>query len=344
MKTILKITVLCLSLLILACSSDDDNLSPTVPQGEFDQGFFVLNEGGIGSVTYISDDFSRIEQNIFSSVNNGQDLGQFVQSLFFDNNNRAYIISNGSNLITVVDRFTFEKLGEITTDLDIPRYGVVFNNKAYVTNQASFTTGEDDFVAVINLDTFEVENTILIGETVEFIKSSNDRLFVQNAAFGFGNKISVIDPNSSIIENQIQTESGLQNIEINNNSLYALHSSGLDIYDLNNLNPTSTLVLPESLSGAKNLQIFNNEAYYTFGTSVYKSNLNGTTLSGEVLFSYESSSEFGSMYGFKVHESQIYLSDAGDFASDGFIEIYDTEGNFVFETAVGLAPNGFYFN
>ncbi|RRO18804.1 YncE family protein [Flavobacteriaceae bacterium 14752] len=344
MKTILKITVLCLSLLIVSCSSDDDNLSPNVPQGEFDQGFYVLNEGGIGSVTYISDDFSRIEQNIFSSVNDGQDLGQFVQSLFFDNNNRAYIIANGSNLITVVDRFTFEKLGEITTDLDIPRYGVVLDNKAYVTNQASFTTGEDDFVAVINLDTFEVESTIPIGETVEFIKSSNDKLFVQNAAFGFGNKISVIDPNTNAVETQIQTQSGLQNIEVNNNSLYALHSSGLDIYDLNNLNPTSTLALPESLSGAKNLQIFSDEVYYTFETSVYKSNLTDTTLSDEVLFSYESSSEFGSMYGFKVHEGQIYLSDAGDFASDGFIEIYDTEGNFVFETTVGLAPNGFYFN
>jgi hypothetical protein len=50
------------------------------------------------------------------------------------------------------------------------------------------------------------------------------------------------------------------------------------------------------------------------------------------------------MYGFAVNNNLIYIADAGDFSSNGFVEIYDTDGNFVFETSVGVAPNGFYFN
>jgi len=346
MKTIFKCsTIFLISLLIFSCSSDDDEMvNISEPITTFDEGFLVLNEGGQGSVTYISNDFSRIEQNIFSAINPNESLGQFTQSIFFDNNDRAFIISNGSNLITVVDRFTFEKLAEITTSLDVPRYGLVLNGKAYVTNQASFETSDDDFVAVIDLNSLEVENLINIGETVEFIKTDGNRLYVQNAAFGFGNKISVINPNTNTLVTQIETGFGLQSIALNANNLFALHESGLDEIDLNTLNITDTKALSDNLSGAKNLRINNEQIYFSFGNAVYKTALSSIQLNADPLFTYNSSSEFGTMYGFEVREGLIYLSDAKDFASDGFIEIYDTEGNFVFETNVGLAPNGFYFN
>lgn len=344
MKTIFKSTFLILSLFIISCSSDDDSNNRPLPQGEFDQGILVLNEGGIGSVTYISEDFSRVEQNIFTAINPNEDLGQFVQSIFFDDNNRAYIIANGSNLITVVDRFSFEKLGEINSGLDVPRYGLVQEGKAYVTNQASFTTSEDDYVAVINLESLEVETNIDIGKTVETILTDGSQLYVQNAAFGFGQDITVINPDNNTVETQIETEDGLQGVFINANSLYALHASGIDVINLNTLNTTSTKTLPTELSGAKDLSISKGFIYYTFENSVYKSELAVTNLSDEPLFTYESSSQFGTFYGFAVKDGLIYLSDGTDFASDGFIEIYDIEGNFVFETEVGLGPNGFYFN
>lgn len=343
MKTLFKSVLLLFSLFFMSCSSDDD-ISKPLPQGDYDQGVLVLNEGGTGAVTYISDDFSRVEQGIFTSVNPNNDLGQFVQSIFFDDENRAYIIANGSNLITVVNRFSFEKIGEINTGLDVPRYGLVHNGKAYVTNQASFTTSDDDYVAVINLETFEVETDINIGKTVEFILTDGSHLYVQNAAFGFGEGISVINPSNNTVDAEIQTEPGLQNISINANSLFAMHESGIDVIDLNTLETTSTKALSPDLSGAKNLRISNGFIYYTFGSSVYKTVLPDTSLSDVPLLTYESSSQFGTMYGFAVNDGLIYLGDAGDFASDGFIEIYDIDGNFVFETEVGLGPNGFYFN
>ena len=343
MKTIFKLKLILLSLFIISCNSDDDYGQPQ-PEGEYDQGVLVLNEGGLGSVTYISNDFSRVEQNIFTAVNPNDDLGQFVQSIFFDDDNRAYIVANGSNLITVVDRFTFEKLGEINTGLDVPRYGLVHNGKAYVTNQASFTTSDDDYVAVINLETLDAETSINVGKTVEFIITDGSQLYVQNAAFGFGNSISVIDPNTNTVNTQIDTEPGLQSIVINANSIFALHESGIDVIDLNSLTTSSTKTLAAGLSGAKNLRITAGSLYFTSGNAVYKTALTETTLSDDPLLTYESSSQFGTMYGFEVRDGLIYLGDGTDFASNGFIEIYDTDGNFVFDTEVGLGPNGFYFN
>jgi hypothetical protein len=346
MKTfqlILKLYLLSVILILTACSSDDD-ATPELPEGDFDLGTFVLNEGGTGSVSFISEDFSRVDQQIFSTVNTGEDLGAFAQHMFFDDEGRAYIISGGSNLITIVNRFSFEKIGEISTGLDNPRYGVVHGDKIFVTNQASFNTSDDDYVAVFDTNTLAPSTPIVIGKAVEFIISDGSKLYVQNAAFGFGSGISVINPNSNAVDTEISTGEGLRGIKINANLMYALHDTGMDVINLSTLDVISTLALPSDISGATNLDIDNGRFYYTFGSSVYSSGLGDSSLSNTPILTYESNSQFGAMYGFEVNDGLIYISDATDFASDGFVEIYDLNGNLVFETSTGIGPNGFYFN
>jgi YVTN family beta-propeller protein len=343
-KSIFRTTLLCSLLIIAACSSDDDASVPPAPQGDFDFGTLVLNEGGIGSVTYISEDFDRVDQQIYQSVNPGEELGAFAQHMFFDDSDRAFIIGGGSNLITVVNRFTFEKLGEITTGLDNPRYGVVEGGNIYVTNQASFMTNDDDYVAIYNADSFAPSTPLVIGKPVEFIISDGSKLYVQNAAFGFGSGITVIDPNTNSVETEIPTGAALQGIKINASTMYALHASGMDVISLSSQTVTSTINLPSDISGATNLDIFNGRFYYTFGASVYSSELAASTLSNTPIITYESQSQFGTMYGFEVNDGFIYISDATDFVSDGFVEIYDLDGNLVFSTSTGVGPNGFYFN
>jgi hypothetical protein len=106
----------------------------------------------------------------------------------------------------------------------------------------------------------------------------------------------------------------------------------------------STIAMPSNISGARNLRISNGQLYYTFESSVYTTPITASSLSNTPIITYQSSSDFGMMYGFAVRNGLIYIGDGADFASDGFIEVYDTSGNFVFETAVGVGPNGFYFN
>jgi hypothetical protein len=50
------------------------------------------------------------------------------------------------------------------------------------------------------------------------------------------------------------------------------------------------------------------------------------------------------MYGFAVNDGKIYIADGGDFSSDSQIYIYSTTGTLLNPVAVGVGPNGFYFN
>lgn len=343
-----------LSLLFMACSGDDDailaedpddpnNGDPTTER-PYENGIFVVNEGGSeGSISFIPNNLSEIEQGVFSAVNNGEDLGQFVQSIFFDEEN-AYIIANGSNLITVVDRFTFELQGRLESGLDVPRYGTIYNGKAYVTNQASFSTSDDDYIAVIDLESLTVENEINAGAVVEFIEEHNGQLIIQNASYGMGNQISVLNPNTNSIIQSIEVGEGLNSMEIVGQSLYALSSEKLVEVDLTNFSIATEIEFDENLQGSANLQISEGILYLTNANEVFTANLSDLAFDETPLLSYTSDSEFGVFYGFLVADGRIFIADAGDFASNGNVFIFDLSGNVEAEFSTGIGPNGFYLN
>jgi DNA-binding beta-propeller fold protein YncE len=353
MKRISKLLTMAIisGLFLNSCSSDDDIIDPEEPQpeeGAYTDGFFVLNEGSqtAGTVTYISDDLQTSEQNIYESVNEGEDLGKFVQSIFFEDD-LAYIISNGSNLITIVDRYTFELVGKVDSGLQSPRYGVIENGKIYVTNQGSYedpgATEFDDFIAIIDLETLEVEKTIETNTVLEYIQEEDGLIYVQKAAFGSGNEIAVIDSTTDEIIETIETEENLSSFEIEDGILYALSSSVLEKINLASGEVIEIAITSEDGSPA-NLNLEDGMIYYTIKNSVYGMDENAETAPAEALFSYDSNSLYGLAYGFEVEDDRIYIADGGDFASNSFVEIYTTSGELLENIDVGVGPNGFYFN
>ncbi|GGZ50724.1 YncE family protein [Mesonia mobilis] len=336
------------SILLSACSDDDDFTGEIdEPLGTYDNGILVLNEGGIGTVTYISEDLQTSEQAIYQAVNSGDDIGAYAQSIFFDDD-LAYIISNGSNLITVVNRYTFELVGKVDSGLNVPRYGVVENGKAYVTNQADFSTNEDDYVAVINLQSLEVEQTVVIGNAVEFIEEEDGLLYIQNATYGTGNYISVFNPTTNQVENTLTTADQLNSFEIEDGIIYALSANSIQRYHINSLEMISAVDFSfgtqENPLSAANLDIEDDQIYFTVGTSVYRMGINAEEAPEEAVLTYNSNSAYGVMYGFEVEDNRIYIADGGDFGSDSFVEVYDLQGNLLNNITVGVGPNGFYFN
>lgn len=324
-----------------SCSNDDDLPEDLGSQADYTNGTLVLNEGGTGSVTWISDDLTQVEQEIYAAENAGDDLGQYTQSMFF-NEQHAYIISNGSNLITVVDRTTFELVGKVESGLEVPMYGVIRNGKAYVTNIGSFDDTTDDYVAVINLETLEVEETIKVNDRAEYITEENGLLYIQNASFGFGNKVTVVDPSTNNIQSVLEVTEGLNSIEVEGNTLYALSSGKLEVIDLSTDQLIYEIVFEST--GAQNLELEGESLYYTIGSSVYTVDVGATEPAQSPLIEYSSESDYGVMYGFEVEEGRIYIGDAGDFASNSFIEIYTTAGDLLERITVGIAPNNFYVN
>jgi hypothetical protein len=348
-----KFKLLVLALLILgvtSCSSDDD-FTPVVddptpdPSLPFSTGVFILNEGGggaTGSLSHLTNDFETLTEDAFGVVNQNEDLGFFVQSMFFDEE-RAYIISNGSNLITVVDRFSLELIDVIDTGLNVPMFGTVLNGKAYVSNLADFISNQDDYLAVIDLETLSVESTLVLGNTTDYVLSHNNNLYVQNASYGFGNSISKVNPNTLVVTETLEVGEGLSAMRVDGNFLYASTTEALVKVDLTDFSIHQTLPLSENLEGARNLRVFEDQVIFTVGTSAYTTSTSLDILPVEAIFTYSSNSAFGSFYGFDVHNGHIYLSDGVDFASEGFIEVRTLSGDLEYSDTVGIGPNSFYF-
>ncbi|MBE7638962.1 quinoprotein amine dehydrogenase [Salegentibacter sp. BLCTC] len=354
MKRISKLLSMALigGLLLNSCSSDDDIVDPDGPQaeGDYTNGFFVLNEGNSGSggsVTFIDNTFQNVTNEIYKKEATEDDLGQYAQSIFFEDD-LAYIVSNGSNMITIVNRYTFEYVDRIESGLISPRYGVIENGKIFVTNQGTYeapgATEFDDFVAIIDLESLEVEKTIKTNTVIEYIHEEDGLIYVQKAAFGSGSDIAVIDSASGEIINTIVTENALNSFEIEDGIIYALSSAKLEKIDLATGAIIDEVEINTESGSAVNLELEDEMVYYTVGKSVYSMSVNAETAPEDALFSYNSDSQWGVMYGFEVDEDKIYIADGGDFSSNSFVEIYTISGELLENIEVGIGPNGFYFN
>ena len=347
--TFKKIALLAVSIsfFMVSCSSDDNNVATS--QGVFDNGIFITNEGNsalsTASISFISEN-GTIEQDIFRAVNpNAEELGTYLQDMFFDDT-RAFIISGSANKITVVDRYTFQYIATIATNISNPRYGVVENGKAFIVNQADWSTGADDYVTVVNLSNYTT-STIALEVSSDHIIKANGKVYVSNGYYGNGNSVSVINPATNVIDEVIDLGAGNSpaTLQEKNGVVYVL--AGAKIFKINTVDNliSGSIAIPTTIENPKNLKIADSKIYFTGNsTSVYATELNATTVSATPILSYTSTSAYGPMYGFAVNNGKIYISDGGDFASDSDAYVYSTSGLLLNTYTVGVGPNGFYFN
>ena len=349
-----KLFVVALSSIFLttSCVNDDDQ-TVKPPLGAFENGILILNEGssGQGSVSFLSNDLTSFTQNAYTTANPDDLMGKFAQSIFF-NGDLAYIISNGSNKISIVNRYTMKLVSKIETGLVIPRYGVVYNGKAYVTNANTYsfanpTTGNtDDFLSVINLTTNIVEAKVQLNATADKIVVNNGKLYISEP---YNNdKVLVFNPTNNALETPINIGSDANSMEVNNGFLYVLRSPFGMPSKLVKVNLATSLFttvdFPAAQVGAKNLDIEESKIYYTIGASVYAMNLTDNAAPLASIFSYTSTSAYGKMYGFAVKGDKIYIGDGGDFTANSKAYVYSLTGVLQKELTVGVAPNGFFFN
>ncbi len=353
MKLLKTLSIAFWAVLIMgSCLPDnnDEQIAPIDPVvNPLEDAILVVNEGQFpnpGSISLVTPDFGFSLHHIFQEVNGeDQDLGGVVQSLFFDEDRSALIVSNGGNFITRVDRYTFERTGKIEEGLDAPRYGVVVGNKAYVTNQGDFSTGDDDYVAVINLDNLSVERQIPVGTYAEHIfKGDDGLLYVEGTAFGEGHEIVIIDPSSDTVVDAIDTVGALNSIVLDHQFVYALTADKLQKWNLQTRELEAEIELPYDETPDK-LRYDNDHLYFAVGTKIYDYGVDFKKDAPKLpIVQYTSNSEFGAVYGLEVHEEKIYIADAGDFSSNGFVEVFNLQGISLGKRGVGVGPNGFYFN
>ena len=347
----LFLVALASSIFLVSCSKE--SLPDFPSQGNYENGFFVVNEGSAsaGSISFVKSNFSSVYNNVFATVNPSEEgIGGYVQSVFF-NGDRAYIVS-GSEKITVVNRNTFKYIGTVSSGLDNPRYGVVYNGKAYVTNSKTnsydnpATGNTDDYISIINLETLLVENTINVNAIADKILLINSKLYITNGTYGEGNTVTIVNPSTNTIEKTLTFGNSPNSFEENNGKLYVLCSNYTTASELVKIDLTtdlieSTIVLPATLGNAQNLNIDDNQIYFTVGNKIYKNSIESTSIPVDSFLTL--STEPTSLYGFEVKSNVLYVGNANG-NSNGKALIYNNTGSLLYQIEVGLFPNGFYFN
>lgn len=351
MKTMKKLLFLSLATLFIAsCSSDDDNPSSEYIPADYEKGVLITNEGpfnnGSGTITYVSKDFSTVEQNIYRSVN-GTELGNIVQSMGFGDDN-AYIVVNNSNKIMVANRYTFESVDSITTDIASPRHFLEgAGSKGYVTNWGDPNDNSDDYVAVLDLRANEVTTTIPVAFGPEEMVLHNNKIYVAHqGGYGHNNLVSVISGTS--VESTITVGDVPNSMVVSGNDLYVL-CGGTPSYA--GTETAGALVKIDLTTGAvtetsnfstsehpTNLTAGGDNLFYSLDGKVYKVNTSSISLPGTNIID-------GLFYALKAKDGKLYATDAGDFASKGSLKIFDLSTNQeIQDFQTGIIPGGIYFN
>ncbi|WP_281765658.1 YncE family protein [Neptunitalea lumnitzerae] len=344
------------AIVFTSCNDNDDNIVQTEPLGDYEEGIFVTSEGGSisGSVDFIASDFSVSENSIYANVNN-EELGTYFQSAYFDGD-YAYLVVDNANTITVVNRYTFEKVGTIT-GLLMPIYMTVADGKGYVTNWGDPFNATDDFIAVVNLENFAVESTISVGEGPQQLVATDGQLFVTHlGGYSSNNIVSVIDLADNTVST-ITVEDNPDDIVVNNAGEVVVLSQGATLYDAN-WNPigdtvgsisfinTSTLAVDNSFAFAEgnhpSLMAYNNGVlYYVLNGSVYSMTDAATELPTSADLTLDASVY---AYGMAVDNNNLYILNAS-FTELSDLLVYDL-GTFTetYSFEVGLGASHVYFN
>ncbi|WP_035649684.1 DUF5074 domain-containing protein [Flavobacterium sp. ASV13] len=328
--------------LFVSCSNDDDN----DPKGVYDKGFFILNEGnsGGGSVSFASDDLANFTADVYKTANAGDFAGVYLQNIFFDGDN-AYIIAGGSKVINVVNRYTFKLVAKIDSGLANPRYGVVKDGKAYVTNANSFSSITDDYIAVIDLATNKFESKIELNATANRILLENGKLYVTEPYSN--DKLLVVNPTTKALEAPLTIGYNADTMEAKDGILYILRNPSAASSEIIKVKladkSTSKITIPQAQGSAGYLDVYNDKIYYTVNASTYAINTNATAAATTPIVTTTLSKD-GYIYGFAVNNDKIYIADGGDFGSNSKAYIYNLSGVSQKELTVGVGPNGFYFN
>ena len=318
----------------------------------YENGILVMHEGnffgGNASVSFVINDLSTVSNGIFNEVNQ-EALGDTAQSMGF-NGDLAYIVVNNSQTVEVVNRYNFESLGTVDTDLLNPRYIAFANGKGYVTNWGDGGNPVDDFVAVINLEDYTVESTIPVPEGPEWILANGNTLYVAHqGGFNQNNIVSVIDATTNTLGTPITVADRPNSMQLIGEELWVL-SGGNPAFtgnetagQLDKINTTTNTVddtFEFAVTEHPNyLSADGSTLYYLLGGEVYTLATTDTALPTSSIISG------AFFYDMTVNEGRLYGVDAKDFVSNGSLEVYDLSNNSLLESLeVSIIPGAVYFN
>lgn len=330
----------------ISCRNEDPVVE--VPKGAYENGILIANEGGFStptaSVTFLPNDLSAQEDNIYGKNNNNENLGNVFQSIGFKNDN-AFLVMNVPNKIEVVNRYTFKKTATISANLEQPRYIAFTGNYTYVTN--------NNFYDVMKLNIYDAANSFVksinFDRYAEKVVASDGFVYVQTDGITYdinynelptGHTITRINPSNNQVDKTITlTDNGaIRDMIADENTVYVLSSDNNQTYLYKIAAKTANveqIALPGITNAAK-LAIENNKIYFvTAAKQLYS--MNGNTV--VPMFGFETRN----IYGFNVIDGKVYIADPS-FSANSITRVYNTSGTLLKTLTTGIGTNGFYKN
>lgn len=321
----------------VSCKKEEDPEPQPDPLFTLGKTAFIMNEGtfnqGNGEISFLNLNDLSIKNNLYGTYNNNAPLGDIAQSMTIIGD-KAYVVVNNSQKIIVLSLNDFKKTATISP-LSSPRYlQKVATNKAYVTDLFSNT------VSIVNLATNAVSGTIPIGNWTEQLLEQNGKVFVTAPST---DKVYIIDPQTDALTDSIVVSLGANSMctDKNNNIWVFCSGSGTTNAALHCVNPVTGEVLKTIDAGSSTFssgRICSNNAkdsLYYIKEDVYRLSISDVSVSNTPFLQFGTSS----LYGLKVKNEFVMVTDAKDFIQKGELSVYSKSGSLIKKMETGISPS-----
>jgi DNA-binding beta-propeller fold protein YncE len=370
MRNFIRLSLLMgLSFVAFSCNDDDrilGNDQEVIGQPEPTEitGFYLLNEGNMGS-NKASIDFMDLatgtyNRNIYSTAN-----PEIVRSLGDVGNDikiygsKLYAVINASNFIEVMDVKTARHLA--TIQLENGRYLAFKDGKGYATSYAGPIALDPNspLGKVIEFDTinFTINREVTVGYQPDELEIVGQNLYVANSGGyrypEYDRTVSVVNLNTFTETEKIDVEVNLHRIKKDTDGDLYVTTRG-NYYDV----PSNLYVIDSKTHQIKKtfnipvsnftivgdyLYYYSNEfSYTTFNYEVSYGIINVKTEQqvSNQLINNPIVNEIETPYGIAVNQfnGDIYITDATNYVSDGYIYCFAKNGALKWKQTAGNIP------
>lgn len=339
------------------------------PENTAIKGFYLLNEGNMGSNKATLDFFDyttgTYHRNIYGEINPTvvKELGDVGNDIRIYGN-KLYAVINVSNKIEVLDARTAKRIKAI--NLENCRYLTFKDGKAYASSYAGPVSVNPNAplgkVVEIDTATLTIQRSAVVGYQPEELEIVGNRMFVANSGGykfpDYDKTVSVVDLNSFTETQKIEVAINLHRIKKDAYGDLYVTSRG-DYYTV----PSSLFVIDAATGQVKKdfhipvseMTIVNDKLYYygnefSYNTHTYKKTFGIIDVKTEQVISttmidQQYADAIKTPYGIAVNPvtGDIYVTDARNYVSTGYVYCFDKNGHFRWKTEGGNIPAHFTF-
>ena len=363
-------------ILLLSCRKEEEIVHSTdtnvteSEQSESIKGFFLLNEGNMGSnkatIDYFDYETGVYTKNIYAERNPGVvkelgDVGNDIQ-IYGD---KLYAVINCSHFVEVMDVNTAKHI----TQISIPncRYLAFKDRYAYVSSYAGPVLIDPNarlgYVAKVDTVTLQVVDTCTVGYQPDELVVVGNKLYVANSGGyripNYDNTISVIDLETFTEIKKIEIAINLHRLELDKYGYLYVSSRG-DYY----YTPSKTFIIDTKTDQViKTLNLLPNTEMTLCGDSLYIYSTEWSYLTNSNTISYAiydvakhktvthnfitdgTEKEIAIPYGIAVNPEtkEFFVTDAKDYVTPGTLYCFNPDGTKKWSVTTGDIPAHFVF-